>query len=84
MKLGPLALAALTVGTLAVRWRRLPPRTRALAVVVAIALAVWGSGVIHPPNLETVARDVGATLGSYTYAVVGLLALSESRFMPRR
>src|SRR5918911_1291565 len=78
MKIGPLILAGLTVGALAVRWRRLPRRTRAMAIAIAIALAVWGSGAIHPPNLEMVARDVGATLGSYTYLVVGLLALLET------
>lgn len=78
MKLGPLILAAVTAGALALRWRRLPPRARVLAAAIAIGLAVWGSGVIHPPNLETVARDVGATLGSYTYAVVGLLAFLET------
>jgi undecaprenyl-diphosphatase len=78
MKLGPLMLAALTGSVLAVRWRRLPRRARVAAAVIAIGLAVWGSGVIHPPSLETVARDVGATLGSYTYAVVGLLAFLET------
>jgi membrane protein DedA with SNARE-associated domain len=78
MKVGPLILAALTVGALAVRWRRLPRRARVLVAAIAIGLAVWGSGVIHPPNLETLARDLGATLGSYTYAVVGLLAFLET------
>jgi undecaprenyl-diphosphatase len=78
MKLGPLILAGLTVGVLTVRWRRLPRSTRAIAAATVIGLAVWGSGLIHPPNLETVARDIGATLGSYTYAVVGLLAFLET------
>ncbi|MGN6168111.1 MAG: DedA family protein [Solirubrobacteraceae bacterium] len=78
MKLGALILAALTAGALAVRWRRLPAHTRALVAAIAIGLAVWGTGVIHPPNLEAIARDVGATLGSYTYAVVGLLAFLET------
>jgi undecaprenyl-diphosphatase len=49
-----------------------------MAIAIAIALAVWGSGAIHPPNLESVARDVGAALGSYTYLVVGLLAFLET------
>jgi membrane protein DedA with SNARE-associated domain len=75
---GPLILAALTAGALALRWRRLPAHTRALAAVAVIALAVWGSGVIHPPNLEHVARDIGATLGYYTYAVVGVFAFLET------
>jgi membrane protein DedA with SNARE-associated domain len=39
---------------------------------------VWASGLVHPPNLETVARGMGATLGPYTYAVVGLLAFAEN------
>jgi membrane protein DedA with SNARE-associated domain len=78
MKVGPLILAALTVGALSLRWRRLPRRARALLGAIAIGFAVWGGGVIHPPNLEALARDVGATLGSYTYAVVGLLAFLET------
>jgi membrane protein DedA with SNARE-associated domain len=78
MKTGPLILAALTALVLALRWRQLPTQSRALAALAVIALAVWGSGVIHPPNLETVARDIGATLGAYTYALVGLLAFLET------
>jgi undecaprenyl-diphosphatase len=39
---------------------------------------VWGTGVIHPPNLESIASDAGAALGSYTYLVVGLLAFLET------
>lgn len=78
MKPGPLILASLTAVALAFRWRQLPTQSRALAALAVIALAVWGSGVIHPPNLETVARDIGATLGAYTYAVVGLLAFLET------
>ena len=78
MKLGPLILAFLTAGAVGARWRRLPARTRALGAAFAIACAVWGSGLIHPPNLETISRDVGATLGSYTYAVVGVLAFLET------
>jgi undecaprenyl-diphosphatase len=42
------------------------------------ALAAWGAGVVHLPNLESIAQDLGATLGSYTYAVVGLMALLET------
>jgi membrane protein DedA with SNARE-associated domain len=78
MRAGPLLAAALVLGALVVRWRRLSPRIRALGVAAALALGAWGSGIIHLPNLETIARDVGATLGSYTYAVVGLMALLET------
>jgi membrane protein DedA with SNARE-associated domain len=78
MKIGPLILAGLAAGVLAVRWRRWPRRTRALVVAIAIGLAVWGSGAIQPPNLESLSRDVGAALGSYTYLAVGLLAFLET------
>jgi membrane protein DedA with SNARE-associated domain len=78
LKPGPIIAAALLVAALAMRWGRWPPWPRALAVAVVIALAAWGSGVIHLPSLETIARDIGATLGPYTYAVVGLMALLET------
>jgi undecaprenyl-diphosphatase len=78
MRPGPLVAAALTSTALAIRWRRLPTRIRAIGVATASTLAFWGSGVIHLPNLETIARDIGATLGPYTYAVVGLMALLET------
>jgi membrane protein DedA with SNARE-associated domain len=78
MKPGPLLVAALLVAALAMRWRRWPARPRALAVAAVIALIVWGSGTIHVPSLETIARDIGATLGPFTYGVVGLMALLET------
>jgi membrane protein DedA with SNARE-associated domain/DNA-binding NarL/FixJ family response regulator len=78
MKLGPLILGVLTAGAVGARWRRLSARTRALGAAFAIAFAVWGSGLTQAPNLETIARDVGATLGSYTYLVVAVLAFLET------
>jgi undecaprenyl-diphosphatase len=78
MKPGPLAAAALGAAALAYRWRRLSTRMRVAAVLGVLALAVWGSGAVHPPKLETIATDIGATLGSYTYVVVGLMALLET------
>jgi membrane protein DedA with SNARE-associated domain len=78
MKPAVLAAAALGAAALAVRRRRLPARARAAGIVATLALAVWGSGFVELPKLETVARDVGATLGPYTYAVVGLMALLET------
>ncbi len=78
MKPGVLLAAAAVVSALVVRWRRLPWRVRSLGIVAVPVLAVWGSGFIHPPDLETLARDVGATLGSYTYVLVGVLALVET------
>lgn len=78
MKAGPLIVATLLIPVLAVRWRRLPVRLRALALAAVGALVAWGSGVIELPSLEAIARDIGATLGPYTYAVVGVMALLET------
>jgi undecaprenyl-diphosphatase len=74
----PLLFCALVSGALALRWKRLPTPIRLVGVAAAIALVAWGSGVIHPPSLETIAADIGATLGPYTYAVVGAMALLET------
>lgn len=78
MKPAPLIIAALLVATLGSRWRRLPGRVKALTAAAALVFGAWGSGAIHLPALDTIARDVGATLGPYTYAVVGLMALLET------
>jgi membrane protein DedA with SNARE-associated domain len=78
VKLGPLLLAAALVVAVVIRRRHVTARMQALAAVATLGLIVWGSGLVHPPSVESIARDVGATLGSYTYAVVGLLALLET------
>jgi undecaprenyl-diphosphatase len=78
MKAGALIAAALIVAALVIRWQRLPARIRGLGGVAVAALVAWGSGAIHLPSLETIAREIGATLGSYTYGVVGLMALLET------
>ncbi len=47
------------------------------AVVVA-ALALWGFGVVEPPNLTKLIEDVGTRLGKWTYLLVGALAFLET------
>ena len=74
----PLAAAALVLAALVARWRRVPRRIRVLGVLSVLVCAAWGTGLVHVPSLDTVARDLGATLGSYTYAVVGVMALLET------
>jgi undecaprenyl-diphosphatase len=49
-----------------------------MAVLVVAALGVWGSGLVHPPNLEHVIKDVGSTLGKWTYLLVGVMAFLET------
>ena len=60
------------------RWRRLPPRARAIGLAAACAFAVYGSGVVQPPDLERTMRQAGETLGPGAYLLVGLLAFLET------
>ena len=75
---GPLTVAVALAAFTAWRWRRLSNENRVLAVVAAAGLAVYGSGVVHPPSLEAVIRKIGSTLGPYTYALVGVMAFLET------
>jgi len=78
MKPAALILAGMLAAALAVRWRQSPAKLRGLALAAVIALGAWGSGAIHLPSLEAIARHIGATLGPFTYAVVGVMALLET------
>ncbi|MFL5820293.1 MAG: bifunctional DedA family/phosphatase PAP2 family protein [Solirubrobacteraceae bacterium] len=75
---GPLVVAIALVAFAAWRWRRLSNENRVLAVIAAAGLALYGSGLVHPPDLEAVIRSVGSTLGPYTYALVGVMAFLET------
>jgi undecaprenyl-diphosphatase len=74
----PVTLAVLLAAFIVWRWRRTGTENKLLAVVAAIALAVYGSGVVHPPPLEQLVRDVGQALGPYTYILVGVMAFLET------
>ena len=78
MRPGPLLAAALLSAALLIRWRRLPVQLRVAVGAAALGLLAWGAGAVHVPSLEVIARDIGAALGSYTYAVVGVMALLET------
>lgn len=75
---GALTLAVLLAAFVAWRWRTASKENRILAAVAAVALGVYGSGVVHPPPLEDVVRDVGEALGPYTYILVGVMAFLET------
>jgi membrane protein DedA with SNARE-associated domain/membrane-associated phospholipid phosphatase len=68
------ALAAFLVW----RRRRLEPTLIAGGAIVVAASLVYGLGVVHLPNLEEALIDVGETLGSWTYLLVGALAFLET------
>jgi undecaprenyl-diphosphatase len=78
VRVGPLVVAAVLAAFLAWRWRRVAVENRVLGAVAAAALAIYGAGLVDPPNLEHLIRDVGSTLGPYTYLLVGVMAFLET------
>src|SRR3954470_19744550 len=51
---------------------------RGLRLLLAVVGALNGTEVIHPPSLEKIIKDVGTTLGAWTYLLVGALAFLET------
>jgi undecaprenyl-diphosphatase len=78
VKLAPAIFAALLAAGLAWRWRRLSNERRAIGAVLAAGFAVYGSGLVHPPNIENLIEDVGQALGQWTYLLVGVMAFLET------
>ncbi len=70
---GGLLLAGVIAGQ-----RRFSRAVLALMVVAALGLIAVGTGLVEPPNLEHVIRDLGSTLGPWTYALVGVMAFLET------
>jgi membrane protein DedA with SNARE-associated domain/membrane-associated phospholipid phosphatase len=73
-----LVFAGVLAAFLVWRRRRLEPTLIAGGAIVAVASLVYGLGVVHLPNLEHLLIDVGETLGSWTYLLVGALAFFET------
>jgi undecaprenyl-diphosphatase len=74
----PLVVAGLALAAITFRWARLSRRNRALGLLLVIALAAYGTDVVQLPNVEHASSQVGETLGSYTYLLVGVLAFLET------
>jgi membrane protein DedA with SNARE-associated domain/membrane-associated phospholipid phosphatase len=74
------AVAAVLVAAYVVwRWRRLSLERKALGVAIALALAVYASGVLSElPDPKQVIEDIAQALGPWTYALVGVLAFLET------
>lgn len=73
-----LVAAVLLAAYLLWRRRRLEPTVLAGGGLAAIAAFVYGLGFFELPNLDTVLKDVGSTLGPWTYLLVGVLCFLES------
>ncbi|QEC47485.1 phosphatase PAP2 family protein [Baekduia soli] len=78
MKTGPLVAAVLLATFLAVRRRRLEPTLLIGGGLAVLALLVYGSGLVHPPNVKQIVEDAGSTLGQWTYLVVAVMAFFET------
>ena len=74
----PLAGAVGLAIFLVVRRRHLGKVALPLGVLAVIGLALWGFGVVEPPNLTGLIEDVGQRLGKWTYLLVGALAFLET------
>ena len=80
MKPSSLVFAALLVLALVLLRRRLSTLQLAAGTVVVVWLIVRGSGVIHLPDFEKTAKEIGPTLGAWTYIVIGGMAFLETAF----
>jgi membrane protein DedA with SNARE-associated domain/membrane-associated phospholipid phosphatase len=78
MKPVPLIAAVALAAFLAWRRRKLEPTLLIGGAIVAVVLAVYGSGLVKLPNLEESLIRVGETLGQWTYLLVGALAFFET------
>jgi membrane protein DedA with SNARE-associated domain len=78
MRIAPIVFAVAVAAATVWRWARLGWPLRGLGVVASGALALYGAGIIHLPQLEDVIASVGSTLGGYTYALVAVMAFLET------
>ena len=80
MKPSSFVICALILVALFLLRRRLTRTKAALGLLLAVWFGVRGTGVIDLPDLEEIAKDVGPTLGAWTYPIVGLMAFLETAF----
>lgn len=78
MKAAPLIFAVLLAGGIVYRRRRVSAVAQAVAALACLGLLAYGSGLIHPPQLEVMIGDGSRALGAYTYALVGAFAYLET------
>ncbi|HEU0025352.1 MAG TPA: VTT domain-containing protein [Thermoleophilaceae bacterium] len=73
------AVAALIAAFAVWRWRRLELERRLGLLLVAVALAVYATGVLSDlPDPKELIGDIAEALGAWTYALVGVMAFLET------
>ena len=77
MKPLPLIGAGLLLAGVLAGQRRVSRTVRALMALSALGLVAVGTGLVDPPNLDNAIRDLGSTLGPWTYALVGVWRSSK-------
>jgi undecaprenyl-diphosphatase len=70
--------AAFVLALVVWKRRRLEPTLIVGGLIAAAGMAVYGTGVVHLPNLDKMLEDVGGALGPWTYLLVGTLAFLET------
>jgi membrane protein DedA with SNARE-associated domain len=78
VKLLPLALAVAAFAAAVVVFRRGRRWSAGALAVFGAGAAVYGSGVVEIPSLESILTDLGDRLGAWTYLLVGTLAFLET------
>jgi undecaprenyl-diphosphatase len=63
---------------LVLRRRKLEPTLLVGGAIAVVGSGVYGSGVVHPPNLQKTLEDLGRNLGAWTYLLVAVSAFLET------
>ena len=80
MKPTSFVFAALLAGALVLLRKRFSTTQLVLGGLVVAWLVVRGTGLVHLPDFEEMAKDIGPALGAWTYVIVGALAFLETAF----
>jgi membrane protein DedA with SNARE-associated domain/membrane-associated phospholipid phosphatase len=78
VKMVPIIAAVAIAVFLVLRRRKLEPTLLAGGALAVVGLLVYGSGLVHLPNVQKLLEDAGGALGNWTYVVVGVAAFLET------
>jgi undecaprenyl-diphosphatase len=78
VKLLPILLAVAALIVAWFLWRRGRRALTVVAIVFAAGAAVYGSGIVEIPSLESILTRLSDRLGAWTYLLVGVMAYLET------